>query len=158
METTDTTETTATDTWQNRAAKLARLRMVMAQMEASKIAITPRCFSRSKAAIGLTSWHRRSKSEALLRRDLPQAVSLPDGPRDQPPPKRSQLHCGDEPIATLTAPIQACRGRAPVPLDEGAALTRYKMPGVRWYRLRRRARPKKARYLAFPQPYCSGRF
>jgi hypothetical protein len=37
----ETTDTTATDTRQNRAAKLARLRMVMAQMEASKIAITP---------------------------------------------------------------------------------------------------------------------
>jgi hypothetical protein len=34
----------------------------------------------------------------------------------------------------------------------------YAMPGVRWYRLRRRGYGQKARYLVFPQLCCSGRF
>ena len=42
----------------------------------------------------------------LLRRDLPQALSLPDKPPKQPQPQRSWFYRSDEPTASLTAPMQ----------------------------------------------------
>jgi len=50
-------------------------------------------------------WPVRNRA-TFLRRNLPQALSLPDRPRDQPPPQRSKLYRDDEPIASLTAPMQ----------------------------------------------------
>ena len=59
-------------------------------------------------------WPVRNRA-TFLRRNLPQALSLPDRPRDQPPPQRSKLYRDDEPIASLTAPMQnsrPCRSRS----------------------------------------------
>jgi hypothetical protein len=47
--------------------------------------------------------HGQSESRAaFLRRNLPQAVSLPS----EPPKRCTALYCGDEPIAALTASMQ----------------------------------------------------
>jgi hypothetical protein len=59
-------------------------------------------------------WPVRNRA-TFLRRNLPQALSLPDRPPDQPPPQRSKLYRDDEPIASLTAPMQnsrPCRSRS----------------------------------------------
>ena len=51
-------------------------------------------------------WPVRSRA-TLLRRDLPQALSLPDKPPKQPRPQRSWFYRSDEPTASLTAaPMQ----------------------------------------------------